>query len=383
MYDLDGIRSDFPLLSSVIYLDSAATCQTTSFRANHGRGAYRIAREATRRYDEARETVAAFIGAAPGQLAFTRNSTDALNVVVQCMGLCDGDHAITNQLEHHSNLIPWLRLRDRGVEITVLPFDEGCRVTPESINDAVRPNTRVVTLTHLSNVSGTVQDVSGAARVAHDNGALMVVDGAQAVGHMPVDVGTLECDYYAFSGHKGPLGPVGTGALYVREPEKFEPVVVGGGTVHSVDSKYDFGFEPFPASAEAGTPNIAGAMGFARGVEYVLKLGLESIHGHEEALARHAAGSLEDVDGVTIYGPNDRTGMVCFNVGDLNCHDVSMILDETRNICTRSGLHCASLAVRAMGARDGTVRASFGCYTTREEVDALVAAVEEISATLA
>jgi cysteine desulfurase/selenocysteine lyase len=246
----------------------------------------------------------------------------------------------------------------------------------------MKPTTRIVALSHVSNVFGSVQDVRGAANVTHDGGAVLVVDGAQAIGHMSVDVGELGVDYYAASAHKGPLGPVGIGLLYINEPEEFSPVSVGGGTVHGVDRDCNFGFEPFPASAEAGTPNIAGALGFARGVEYVSSLGTDSIHEHEMELGRYAAGELDGVNGVVVYGSDNRSGMVSFNVGNMRCHDVSLILDETSNICTRSGMHCAAMAVKTVGAEHGTVRASFGCYTTQEEVDALVKAVAEISATL-
>jgi len=391
MYDVMLLRKDFPALERVIYLDSAATSQTPrpvveamneyffNYTANYGRGVYRLVRETTERYDGARKRVAGFIGAKESQTIFTKNATEAINMVALGMKWSRGDHIVTSILEHHSNLLPWFRLRSKGVEISVVESDRQGILSPESIGGAIKERTKLVAVTHVSNVFGSIQDIREIAKVAHENGAALLVDGAQSIGHMPVNVGKLDCDFLAFSGHKGLLGPPGTGVLYVRHPEQLEPAYLGGGGVKSV-TRDSFELDESPACFEHGTPNIPGVIGLGAAVGYVEKVGITDIERHVTSLARDAASRLAELSNVEVYGPSERAGLVSFNVASMNSHDVSMMLDEHR-ICTRSGYHCAMPAYQFLGI-SGSVRASFALYNTQEEVDALVGVIEEVTRTL-
>lgn len=391
MYDVMLLRKDFPVLERVIYLDSAATSQTPGpvvevmneyffkYTANYGRGAYGLARETTERYDKVRKRVARFIGAKEHQTIFTKNATEAINTVALGTKWSKGDHVITSILEHHSNLLPWLRLRPKGVEISVVESDRQGILSPGSIGEAITERTKLIAITHVSNVFGSIQDIREIAKIAHENGATLLVDGAQSIGHMPVNVGKLDCDFLAFSGHKGLLGPPGTGVLYVKYPDQLEPVYSGGGGVKSV-TKDSFELGQSPACFEPGTPNIPGVIGLGAAVEYVEKVGITDIEHHVTSLARDAASRLAELPNVEVYGPLERAGVVSFNVASMNSHDVSMILDE-HGICTRSGHHCAMPAHQFLGI-SGSVRASFALYNTQEEVDALVGVIEDITRTL-
>jgi cysteine desulfurase/selenocysteine lyase len=388
MYDVKEIRKDFPLLERVIYLDSAATSQTPcqvvnamneyffKYAANYGRGAYSIARKTALCYEGARKAVADFIGADPSHIIFTRNTTESINMVALGLDWSKGDHIVTTIIEHHSNFLPWLRLRERGVDVTVVKSDRQGIVDPASIGEAITENTKLITITHVSNVFGSIQDVRRIAEIAHENGALFLIDGAQSVGHMPMSVQKLDCDFLAFPGHKGLLGPQGTGVLYVRDMTKLKPIYIGGGTVQSVTADSFEEKEP-PARFESGTPNIPGVIGLGRAVEYVQNIGVADIEHHVTSLARNAAARLSGLPNVEVYGPVERAGVVSFNIKSLNSHKVSALLDE-RQICTRSGCHCAMPAHQHLGL-DGTVRASFAVYNTMEEVDALIDAVEIIA----
>lgn len=391
MYDVMLLRKDFPVLERVIYLDSAATSQTPGpvveamneyffkYTANYGRGAYGLARETTERYDEVRKRVARFIGAKEHQTIFTKNATEAINMVALGIKWSKGDHVITSILEHHSNLLPWLRLRPKGVAVSVVQSDRQGILSPGSIEEAITEHTKLIAITHISNVFGSIQNIQEIAKLAHENGAALLVDGAQSMGHMPVNVGKLDCDFLAFPGHKGLLGPPGTGVLYVKYPDQLEPVYSGGGAVKSV-TRNSFELGESPACFEPGTPNISGVIGLGAAVEYVEKVGITDIEHHVTSLARDAASRLAELPNVEVYGPLERAGVVSFNVASMNSHDVSMILDE-HGICTRSGYHCAMPAHQFLGI-SGSVRASFALYNTQEEVDALVGAIEDITRTL-
>jgi len=391
MYDIMQLRKDFPVLERVIYLDSAATSQTPrpvveamneyffKYASNYGRGAYKLARETTERCDGARKRVAAFIGAEEHQTIFTKSATEAINAVALGMKWSKGDHIITSILEHHSNLLPWLRLRPKGVEVSVIESDRQGVLSPESIEEAITERTKLIAITHISNVFGSILNIQEIAKIAHENGAALLVDGAQSLGHMPVDVGTLGCDFLAFSGHKGLLGPPGTGVLYVKHPEQLEPVYSGGGGIKSV-TRDSFELDESPACFEPGTPNIPGIIGLGAAIEYLEKIGITDIERHVTSLARDAASRLAELPNVEVYGPSERAGLVSFNVASMNSHDVSMMLDE-HGICTRSGHHCAMPAHQFLGV-SGSVRASFSLYNTQEDVDALVDVIEDITRTL-
>ena len=390
MYDVYAVREDFPVLKEVVYLDNTATTQTPipaveamvdyfyRYAGNHGRGAHRLARETTNHYEDARETVARFLSAEPSKTIFMKNTTEGINLIANSYPWEAGDHIVTTLLEHHSNLLPWLRLQKKGVNVTVVNPDSMGIIDISTIENAFTEKTKLVAITQISNVFGSIQDVKGVTKIAHRNGIKVLIDGAQSAGHMPVNLKDLDCDFFATAGHKGLLGPQGTGVLYIKEPEMLESASVGGGTVSDV-SGYTYVLEPSPACFEAGTPNIPGVIGLGRAVEYVEKIRVSEIEKYEIKLSREAAKRLSELEHVEVYGPEDRIGIVPFNVKGLHAHDVALILDQTRKICVRSGHHCAIPITRFLKV-DGTVRASFALYNTREEVDLLVNAVSGLKA---
>jgi cysteine desulfurase/selenocysteine lyase len=389
MYDVYSVREDFPVLKDVIYLDSAATTQTPvpavkameeffyKYAGNHGRGAHRLARETTNRYEDARETVADFLNVDASKTVFTRNATESINIISRGFPWKSGDNVIVTLVEHHSNLLPWMRLKEIGVELNIVTPDITGIVDPDDIASAIDDRTRLVSVNHISNVFGSVQDIGSIIKIAHDYDVKVLVDGSQSAGHMPLDVKSLDPDFFVTPGHKGLLGPQGTGVLFMKDPDEIEPVFLGGGMVNSVT---EFGYVPeaSPTKFEAGTPNIPGVIGLGRSVEYVRDLGVSHIEKHEISLARDAAKRLSELDAVDVYGPAERSGVVPFNIRGMNSHDVAMILDQTKAICVRSGYHCAMPGINFLGV-DGTVRASFGLYNTEEEVDLLVDTVSKIT----
>jgi cysteine desulfurase/selenocysteine lyase len=392
MYDVYAIRKDFPVLEHVVYLDNASTSQTPKpaveamneyffrYAGNYGRGAHRLAQQTTEHYEAARETVADFFTSEPRNVIFTKNTTESINIVAHGQDWKPGDHVITSMIEHHSNYLPWVALRARGVVLDLVEANREGIVDPSTIETAITDRTKLIALSHVSNVFGSVQDISRIVKIGRKNDVPVLIDAAQSAGHMDLSVKDLKCDYLAVPGHKGLLGPQGTGILILRDPEELRPTVLGGGAVEWVRGcEYEL-LEP-PARFEAGTPNIPGVIGLGRSVEYVSALGVANVEKHVEMLARVAAKKLAEIDNVTVYGPKGRAAVVPFNVGELNPHDVSMILDETSKICTRSGYHCAMPALVSLGI-NGTVRASFGAYNTAEEVDLLAGSVSLIATSL-
>ncbi|HTX44167.1 MAG TPA: aminotransferase class V-fold PLP-dependent enzyme, partial [Methanocella sp.] len=291
------------------------------------------------------------------------------------------DHIVTAVSEHHSNLLPWMRLGDRGVTVTVVDTDDEGVIPLKAIEDAITENTRLIAVGHISNFFGSVQDISSILKLAKNHGIKLLVDAAQSLGEMKYDFKPEDCDFICAPGHKGLLGPQGTGILYAKNPEELTPVFVGGGTVNTV-SLAGFSFDEIPARFEYGTPNIPGVIGLGRAARYVEALGLEDVESHLTGLAKYCARRLGEIPEVEIYGPWERGSLVSFNVHGLNPHDVAMILDETKGICVRSGALCAQTALARL-CITGAVRASFGCYSTREEVDTLASSVEMIAKTLA
>ncbi len=389
MYDVLTVREDFPVLKDVIYLDNAATTQTPvqavsamldyfyKYAANHGRGAHRLARETTNRYEDAREIVASFFNMDAANTIFTKNATESINIVSRGFPWKKGDHVIVTLVEHHSNLLPWIRLKELGVELTVVKPDICGVVDPEDIRSAVNGRTRLIAVNHVSNVFGSIQDIGRIIGIARQEGVKILVDGSQSAGNIPIDISSIDPDFFVCPGHKGLLGPQGTGVLYIKEPGMIEPLFLGGGMVSSVTPD-SYKMEPSPAKFEAGTPNIPGVIGLGRAVEYVKELGVESIEKHEISLAKETALRLGELDAVEVYGPKNRAGVVSFNVVGMNSHDVAMILDQTHGICVRSGYHCAMPGIDHLGVR-GTVRASFALYNTLEEVETLVKTVSDIT----
>jgi cysteine desulfurase/selenocysteine lyase len=385
MYDLARLREEFPVLSRCIYLDSASTSQTPrraveamctyfyEYAANHGRGAHHLARRTTEEYEKVREHLAGFLRASPEQIVFTKNATESVNIVARGIRWKRGDHVVTTILEHHANLLPWMMLRERGVTVTVVPHENGY-LNPVTIAESITPRTRLVAVTHMPNVLGTVQPVEEIGAMVHERGVPILVDGAQSVGHIPVDL--THIDYFAIPGHKGLLGPQGTGALCMKDPESLECCLYGGGMVEHV-SLEEVKFLPPPAKFEPGTPNIPGVIGLGPAIGLVEELGVANIHRHEKALGTRICRGLAEIPGVSVYSP-EGTGVISFGVANRDPNEFARALDDLDGICVRSGMHCAEPLTSSFDCR-GTIRASVGCYSTQDEVDRLVSAVRVLT----
>lgn len=374
MYDITALREEFPVLSEVVYLDNAATTQTPTrsveaiceffyeYAGNYGRGTHRLARETTNRCEESRETLASFLGAYPEQIIWSGNTTGAVNLVSHGLPWKKGDEVICSALEHHSNLLPWMALQSRGVKIRIIPH-EGGYIDPDDLQGLISSRTRVVAVTQMTNVTGTIQPVDEMAEITHDSGALIVVDGAQSVGHMPVDISQI--DFLAIAGHKGLLGPQGIGALFADDPSVLSASQHGGGTVTRV-SHDEVVLRPAPARFEPGTPNIPGIIGLEPAIRLVDELGPDTIAEHEEALGTLLFDELGELGGVKVFSPRG-TPVISFAVEGMHPDLVGQRLDEMAAICVRSGMHCAEPLTRSYHEQ-GTVRASVACYTTEEEI---------------
>jgi cysteine desulfurase/selenocysteine lyase len=356
-----------------------------NYNANTGRGAYSLAVKATQKVKDSRLKVANFINAAPEEIVFTKNTTEAINIVANGLSFKKGDSIIVPNIEHHSNFLPWLNLRKKGVNLKVVKADSNGIVDPYSFEAAIDETTQLIAVTHVSNAIGSVQNVHEIGKIAEEKDLLYFVDGAQSIGHMKVDIKKIKADFAAFPGHKGTLGPVGTGFLYCDQNkiEELGPSSLGGGTVLDV-SEDDFELESFPARFEGGTGNIAGFIGLGASVDYINRIGLDKIEKHTINLTQELYSSLSTIENVTCYGdPQNIYGIVSFNINNMHPHDVAKILDEIGRICVRSGHHCAIPAIKHIGAYEqgGTVRASVHYYNTSEEIQKLTTTVEEIAKT--
>ncbi|MEV3925619.1 aminotransferase class V-fold PLP-dependent enzyme [Actinomadura coerulea] len=397
-----SIRDDFPILATaqggepLVYLDNAATAQKpravldalvdyySTANSNVGRGYYRLSMASTDRYEEARETVRQALGAEHAdEIVFTRGTTDAVNLVADGFGarlVGRGDQVVVTGMEHNSNLLPWRRLCERaGAELVVAPVDERGAVDAAAFAAVLGPRVRIAAVAHVSNVLGTVNPVRAMIAEAHRRGVPVVVDGAQAVPHAPVDVRELDADFYCFSGHKA-YGPMGTGALYGRRDllADLPPYQVGGGTVKGVSHTEPVRYVPGPARFEAGTPNVAGAVGLAAALRYVRDLGWDAVRRHDDALVRYAVESLRRIGGVRVVGDPAAapSGIVSFVVDGVHPYDVGGHLDG-HGVAVRSGVHCASTFLDEMGLL-GTVRMSFAVYNTAHEIDVVAEALRTV-----
>ena len=397
MYDVERIRRDFPILERqvngvpLVYLDSAATSQKPAsviralvdyyerYNANVHRGAHTLAVEATLAYEEAREKIARFINApSPECVVFVRNTTEAINMVAlgwAAENVRADDRIVATEIEHHSNLVPWQHAADRaGARLDLLRVAPDYTLDLSDLDAFLTPETKLVALTHVSNVLGTITPVEEVAAAAHRAGARVLVDGAQSVPHMPVDVQRLGCDFMAFSGHKM-LGPTGIGALYVAPDviEEMPPFLRGGEMVLEVTYERAT-WAPAPMKFEAGTPNIADAIALGAAVDYLAELGMDQVREHEVAITRYALDRFAELEEIETYGPADlavRGGVVSFHIGDVHPHDISQVLDS-RGVAIRAGHHCAMPLVRSKLQVPATARASFYLYNTEAEVDALI-----------
>jgi len=400
--NVNEIRKDFPILKTgIVYLDSTASSLTPEpvlehmlqfyreYRANVERGVHRLSVRASEEYEGARKKVADFINAkSTSEVIMTRNTTEGTNLVASGLDWKKGDKIVTTVLEHHSNYIVWLRVRDKhGVKIEVVtprkPVEKGI-LDLTDFEKTIDDKTKLIAVAHVSNVLGVVLPLKDIVEIAHDHGAYVVVDAAQSVPHMRVDVQRLGCDFLAFSGHKM-CAPTGSGVLYMRRElaEEVEPLIIGGGSIADVGADY-YKLDASPRRFEGGTPDIGAVIGLGAAVDYLTKIGMDKIEVYERVLVRRMYEDLTALPKVEIYGPEPekRVCIVPFNVGDLNPHDVALALDVSANIMVRSGHHCAQPLTKTVICRPGTVRASCYFYNTLDEIDLLVSTVKGIAETM-
>jgi cysteine desulfurase/selenocysteine lyase len=398
--NISKIREDFPILKRLVngkplvYFDNAATSQKPNHvlnaideyyrnnNANIHRGIHKLAEEATLAYEKAREKTAKFVGAKHAEeIVFVRNATEGLNLIAFAWGranISKGDKIVLTIMEHHSNIVPWQMLaKEVGARVEFIEITSEGTLRDDQVSEKIDNDTKVVAVTHASNVLGTINAVEQIGRAAHRVGALYVVDAAQSVPHMRVNVKEMDCDFMAFSGHKM-LGPTGIGAVYGKKQilENTPPFLGGGEMIREVHTT-GATWKDIPYKFEAGTPNAAGAIGLGAAIDYLNRIGMKQVYDHERELTAYALEKMREVDGITTYGPRDpagRVGVIAFNLGDIHAHDLASILDE-EGIAIRSGHHCAQPLMEFLNVAAAS-RASFYVYNTREEVDVFINALE-------
>ena len=407
MYDVQKIREDFPILQRevygkpLVYLDNAATTQKPlsvldamrdeylNVNANVHRGVHYLSQQATDLHEAAREKVRQFINAQKTEeIVFTRGTTEAINLVASsfCEGqMQPGDEVLVTEMEHHSNIVSWqLQAQKHGIVVKHLPITDDGKLCLDNVEAYLTEKTKLLSIAHVSNVLGTVNPVEQIIKIAHEHGIPVLVDGAQSAPHMKIDVQAMDCDFFAFSGHKM-YGPTGIGVLYGKEEwlEKLPPYQGGGEMIDKVTWEKTT-FERLPFKFEAGTPDYVATHGLAKAIEYMEGIGLDAIQQHEQELTRYCMEQLQSIDGMTIYGPNvindsiaDKDAVVSFNVGNIHHLDMGTLLDRL-GIAVRTGHHCAQPLMDRLGI-SGTVRASFALYNTKEEIDTLVAGIRRVS----
>ncbi|MCD8210559.1 MAG: cysteine desulfurase [Prevotella sp.] len=399
--DVSKIREDFPILSRkvydrpLIYLDNAATTQKPrevvqalideyyNANANVHRGVHFLSQRATDLHEEAREKVRAFINASStSEIIFTRGTTESINLVASSFSekfMHEGDEVIVSVMEHHSNIVPWQLIKEKkGISIRVIPMNDKGEILLEDFEKLFSKKTKLVSITHVSNVLGTINPIKEIVRISHKYGVPVLVDGAQSVPHFSVDVQALDCDFFAFSGHKM-YGPTGVGVLYGREKllEEMPPYQGGGEMIKSVSFEKTV-FEDLPLKFEAGTPDYISTHGLAVAIDYLNRLGMDNISSYEKELTQYATFKLKTIDGIRIFGESSsKDALVSFLVGDIHHLDMGTLLDRL-GIAVRTGHHCAQPLMDCLGIQ-GTVRASFALYNTKEEIDALVDGIKRVS----
>ncbi|MEC1595778.1 cysteine desulfurase SufS [Bacillus spizizenii] len=396
--NITDIREQFPILHQqvnghdLVYLDSAATSQKpravietldkyyNQYNSNVHRGVHTLGTRATDGYEGAREKVRKFINAkSMAEIIFTKGTTTSLNMVALSYAranLKPGDEVVITYMEHHANIIPWQQaVKATGATLKYIPLQEDGTISLENVRKTVTSNTKIVAVSHVSNVLGTINPIKDMAKIAHDNGAVIVVDGAQSTPHMKIDVQDLDCDFFALSSHKM-CGPTGIGVLYGKKAllENMEPAEFGGEMIDFV-GLYESTWKELPWKFEAGTPIIAGAIGLGAAIDFLEEIGLDEISRHEHKLAAYALERFSQLDGVTVYGPEERAGLVTFNLDDVHPHDVATVLDA-EGIAVRAGHHCAQPLMKWLDVT-ATARASFYLYNTEEEIDKLVEALQK------
>ena len=379
------VRSQFPAISGWHYLDSAATAQkpqavidsiTQAYSRDYAtvhRGVYERSATMTDAYERSRAAASRLIGGQPNELIFTRGATEAINLVARALPKEGRNRVLLSQLEHHSNIVPW---QLAGYEIDAVPLTLDGQIDLDAAEAILTDEHRVVAFAHVSNVLGSILDAKRAAELAHSKGALLLLDGCQAVPRLPVDVAAIDADFYAFSAHKL-YGPTGIGCLWASAEllSQMPPWQGGGAMIEKVTFEETTFLDP-PARFEAGTPHIVGAVGLHAAVNWVEKLSLDAIHAHECALVAETRGALSAIDGVTLYGPEDSAGIVSFNVDGVHAHDTATILDDA-GVAVRAGHHCAQPLMRWLGV-EATARASFAAHSDSSDIEALVRGIEQV-----
>jgi cysteine desulfurase / selenocysteine lyase len=401
--NVEKIRADFPILNrklrgakTLVYLDNAATTQKPlavidaihdyymNYNSNIHRAVHQLAEEATLAFEKTREKVARFINAeSTEEIIFTRNATEALNLVAYSWGRANvkkDDKIVITEMEHHSNIVPWQILTtEKGAKLEYIGVDDDGYLKMHEYKSHLDSNkVKLVSVTHMSNVLGTIVPVNDIIKMSHEKGIPVLIDSAQSVPHIAVDVQKMDCDFMAFSAHKM-LGPTGVGILYVKKEilEKMPPFIAGGDMIKEVH-KYETRYNDLPYKFEAGTPNIADVIGFAAAIDYLNNLGMDRVREHEVELTKYAIERLSGVTGVTLYGPHntkDRGGVVSFNIGDIHPHDLATIMND-HGVAIRSGHHCAQVLMERLDVA-ATSRASFYIYNTKEEIDIFIGALDE------
>lgn len=402
-YDLEQIRQDFPILQRqvygrpLVYLDNGATTQKPrcvveamteeyyNVNANVHRGVHFLSQKATDLHEQSRETVRRFLNAnSVNEIIFTRGTTESMNLVASCFSeafMQEGDEVIISTLEHHSNIVPWQLAQNRkGIKLRVIPITDEGNICLDEYEKLFTNRTRIVSVAHVSNVLGTTNPVKEMIEIAHAHGVPVLIDGAQSTPHMAVDVQQLDCDFFAFSGHKM-YGPTGVGVLYGREKwlDRLPPYMGGGEMIKRVSFEQTT-FNELPYKFEAGTPDYIATTGLAQAIDYVCQLGMDNIEAHERDLAQYAVSRLQQIPGMHLYGPMaygaEGAGPLSFNVEGIHHLDMGTLLDRL-GVAVRTGHHCAEPLMHRLGV-DGTVRASFGLYNTRAEIDVLVSSIERV-----
>lgn len=402
-YDLEQIRQDFPILQRqvygrpLVYLDNGATTQKPrcvveamteeyyNVNANVHRGVHFLSQKATDLHEQSRETVRRFLNAnSVNEIIFTRGTTESMNLVASCFSeafMQEGDEVIISTLEHHSNIVPWQLAQNRkGIKLRVIPITDEGNICLDEYEKLFTNRTRIVSVAHVSNVLGTINPVKEMIEIAHAHGVPVLIDGAQSTPHMAVDVQQLDCDFFAFSGHKM-YGPTGVGVLYGREKwlDRLPPYMGGGEMIKRVSFEQTT-FNELPYKFEAGTPDYIATTGLAQAIDYVCQLGMGSIEAHERDLAQYAVSRLQQIPGMHLYGPMaygaEGAGPLSFNVEGIHHLDMGTLLDRL-GVAVRTGHHCAEPLMHRLGV-DGTVRASFGLYNTRAEIDVLASSIERV-----
>ena len=396
------IRNDFPILTKTIYgkyplvyLDNAATTQKPrlvveamteeyyNVNANVHRGVHFLSQQATELHEGSRETVRKFLNArSTNEIIFTRGTTESINLVAQCFSdacMKEGDEVIVSEMEHHSNIVSWQLQQRKGIKLRVIPITDDGKLRMDEYEKLFNERTKIVSVTHVSNVLGTINPVKEIIRIAHEHGVPVLIDGAQSTPHMKVDVQELDCDFFAFSGHKI-YGPTGIGVLYGKEEwlEKLPPYMGGGEMIKNVSFERTT-FNELPFKFEAGTPDYVASTGLARALDYVSAIGMDAIEAHERDLTQYAMQQMGAIEGMHIFGPKEieqHDAVISFQVGNIHHLDMGTLLDRL-GIAVRTGHHCAEPLMHRLGV-EGTCRASFALYNTREEVDALVAGIKRV-----